>query len=46
MTENLCVQEILQIRYSFSRIQWLIGAMSLVSILYLSSEEIWKIADG
>jgi drug/metabolite transporter (DMT)-like permease len=42
----MCVQKILQVRYSSGRLLWLIGAMSLNSLLYLSSEEIWKVADG
>jgi len=46
LTDDLCVQKALRIRYSFPRIQWLIGTMSLVSILYLSSQEIWKIVDS
>ena len=45
MIDDLCVQEALRLRYSFPRVQWLVGAMSLVSLLYLSSEEIWKIGD-
>lgn len=46
MTDNLCVQEAIRLRYSFPRIEWMIGTMSLVSLLYLSSEEIWKIVDN
>lgn len=46
MTGDLCVQKALRLRYSFFRFQWLIGTMSLVSMLYLSSQEIWKIVDS
>lgn len=46
MVDDLCVQEALRLRYSFPRIQWLIGTISLVCMLYLSSEEIWKIFDS
>jgi hypothetical protein len=45
MAQSLYVQKTLQIRYSYARIQWLIGAVSLGSLLYLTSDEIWRIAD-
>lgn len=46
VAEDLGVQKILQTRYSFSRIQWLIGTVSVSSLLYLTTEEIWKIVDA
>ena len=46
MVEDLSVWETIRVRYSFPRIQWLIGAMSFVSMLYLSSEEIWNLVDS
>lgn len=46
MVGNMCIQKALRLRYSFPRIQWLIGTMSLVSVIYLSSDEIWRIVDS
>lgn len=46
MTDNMCIQDVLRLRYSLPRIEWLIGTISLVSLLYLSSQEIWKIVDA
>jgi|GEM_PF-2593859 len=45
MDEDLCLQRTLRIRYAFPRIQWLIGAISVVSLIYLTSEELWEILD-
>ena len=46
MVGNMCVQKALRLRYSFPRIQWLIGTMSFVSVIYLSSDEIWRLVDS
>ena len=46
LIDDLRVQKVIRLRYSFPRIQWLIGTMSLVSLLYLSSDEIWRIVDS
>jgi len=46
VVENLCVQNVLKTRYSFPRIQWLIGTISVISLIYLTSEEIWKLSDA
>lgn len=43
MTHDLCFQDTIRLRYSFPRIQWLIGAMAAASTIYLTSEEIWKL---
>lgn len=36
----------LKIKYSFPKFQWLAGTATLVSLLYLSSEEIWTTVDA
>lgn len=45
MNESQCFQEILKQKYSFPRIQWLVGTASVICLIYLTSEEIWKIFD-
>lgn len=46
MDKDVCLQRALRIRYAFPRIQWLIGVISAVSLIYLTSEELWKILDS
>lgn len=46
LIDDLCIQKALRLRYSLPRLHWLIGTMSLVSLLYLSSEELWNILDS
>lgn len=36
----------LKIKYSFPKIQWLVGTSSAVSLLYLSSQELWSMFDS
>jgi len=36
------VLEGLRLKYSFPKFQWIVGTISLTSLIYLSSEEIWK----
>lgn len=40
------VLETLRLKYSFPKLQWIIGTISITSLLYLSSEEIWKTVDA
>jgi FtsZ-binding cell division protein ZapB len=46
LTDDLCIQKALRIRYSLPKIHWLIGTISLASLLYISSEEIWNMFDN
>jgi len=43
---DLSLKDVLKYRYSYPRIQWLIGVISAIATLYLTSEEIWTVADG
>jgi fumarate reductase subunit C len=46
LSDDLSLSKAVMAQYSFPRIQWLVGAMSIVSLLYLSSEEIWRAFDS
>ncbi len=39
------ITDALRLKYSALKLQWIVGTMSIVSLLYLSSEEIWTSAD-
>ena len=43
---KLSFQEVIRARYSFPRIQWLLGIVSATSLLYLTSEELWTSVDS
>lgn len=36
----------LQLRYSYTRLQWMVLTVASISALYMSSQEIWTVADG
>lgn len=46
MVERCGIKQTFKIRYSFSHIQWLLGAVSVSALLFLSSDSIDKIWTG
>ena len=46
MSEDLSIREIFKSRYASPRIQWLAGVISVVALVYLTSQELWDTVDS
>jgi len=45
MSENTGLRRVFEMRYGFPRIQWLIGIVSIISLIYTTTD-LWKIVDS